>query len=83
MKKILLRCFVVVVFLTNVFMTCSKMEETILKDNKTKVMKHNYIIVNSVDNTPVEVEVSYSVYRIGNSENIVKTERKTTPFILG
>lgn len=83
MKKILLICFVAVVFLTNVFMTCSKMEETILKDNKTKVMKHNYIIINSVDNTPVEVEVSYSVYRTGNSENIVKTERKTTPFILG
>ncbi len=47
------------------------------------MLKHNYIVVNSVDNSPAEVEVSYSVFINGNAENIVKTERKTTPFIIG
>ena len=64
-------------------MTCSKPEIETATSNKTKVLKHNYIVVNSVDNSPAEVEVSYSVFINRNAENIVKTEHKTTPFIIG
>ena len=83
MKNLFLKTLVLFTFLTNVFMTCSKPEIEIATSNKTKVLKHNYIVVNSVDNSPAEVEVSYSVFINGNAENIVKTERKTTPFIIG
>ena len=82
MKNLFLKILVLFTFLTNVFMTCSKPEIEIATSNKTKVLKHNYIVVNSVDNSPAEVEVSYSVFIKGNAENIVKTERKTTPFII-
>ncbi|WP_172919942.1 hypothetical protein, partial [Capnocytophaga canis] len=51
--------------------------------NKSKTLKHNYIVLASVDGSAVEVEVSYSVFVAGNSENIVKTETLTTPFIIG
>ena len=83
MKNLFLKTLVLFTFLTNVFMICSKPEIEIATSNKTKVLKHNYIVVNSVDNSPAEVEVSYSVFINGNAENIVKTERKTTPFIIG
>ena len=83
MKNLFLKTLVLFTFLTNVFMTCSKPEIETATSNKTKVLKHNYIVVNSVDNSPAEVEVSYSVFINGNAENIVKTERKTTPFIIG
>ncbi|WP_314299474.1 hypothetical protein [Capnocytophaga sputigena] len=62
---------------------CTKIEEEVIENIKTNSLKHNYIVVNSVDNSPAEVEVSYSVFVEGNTENIVKTERKTTPFIIG
>ena len=83
MKNLFLKTLVLFTFLTNVFMTCSKPEIETATSNKSKVLKHNYIVVNSVDNSPAEVEVSYSVFINGNAENIVKTERKTTPFIIG
>ena len=83
MKNLFLKTLVLFTFLTNVFMTCSKPEIETATSNKTKVLKHNYIVVNSVDNSPAEVEVSYSVFINGNAENIVKTERKITPFIIG
>ena len=83
MKNLFLKTLVLFTFLTNVFMTCSKPEIETATSNKTKVLKHNYIVVNSVDNSPAEVEVSYSVFINGNAENIVKTEHKTTPFIIG
>ena len=83
MKNLFLKTLVLFTFLTNIFMTCSKPEIETATSNKTKVLKHNYIVVNSVDNSPAEVEVSYSVFINGNAENIVKTERKTTPFIIG
>ena len=83
MKNLFLKTLVLFTFLTNVFMTCSKPEIETATSNKSKVLKHNYIVVNSLDNSPAEVEVSYSVFINGNAENIVKTERKTTPFIIG
>ena len=83
MKNLFLKTLVLFTFLTNIFMTCSKPEIETATSNKTKVLKHNYIVVNSVDNSPAEVEVSYSVFINRNAENIVKTEHKTTPFIIG
>ena len=83
MKNLFLKTLVLFTFLTNVFMTCSKPEIETATSNKSKVLKHNYIVVNSVDNSPAEVEVSYSVFISRNTKNIVKTERKTTPFIIG
>ena len=62
---------------------CTKTEEEVIENIKTNSLKHNYIVVNSVDNSPAEVEVSYSVFISGNTKNIVKTERMTTPFIIG
>ena len=62
---------------------CTKTEEEVIENIKTNSLKHNYIVVNSVDNSPAEVEVSYSVFISRNTKNIVKTERKTTPFIIG
>lgn len=83
MKKISLKIFVSIVFLTNTFMKCHPTEEDVLAEKKNKVVQHNYVLVNSVDNSPAEVEVSYSVWIAGNDENIVKTEHKTTPFVIG
>ena len=62
---------------------CNKPPELEVKATKEKVFNHNYIVINSVDNSPVEVEVSYSVFVRGNTDNTIKTERKTTPFVLG
>lgn len=63
-------------------MRCTKLE---YEEGGTKetFFKHNYILVNSKNNTPAQVEVSYSIFVAGNAENIVKTETLTTPFVFG
>ena len=83
MKKFFVKVFLIFSILISFQLKCTKPEIETATSNKTKVLKHNYIVVNSVDNSPAEVEVSYSVFINGNAENIVKTERKTTPFIIG
>ena len=83
MKKFIVKVFLVFSILVSFQLKCTKIEEEVIENIKTNSLKHNYIIVNSVDNSPAEVEVSYSVFVEGNTENIVKTERKTTPFIIG
>ena len=83
MKKFIVKVFLIFSILISFQLKCTKPEIETAASNKTKVLKHNYIVVNSVDNSPAEVEVSYSVFINGNAENIVKTERKTTPFIIG
>ena len=83
MKKFFVKVFIIFSILISFQLKCTKPEIETATSNKTKVLKHNYIVVNSVDNSPAEVEVSYSVFINGNAENIVKTERKTTPFIIG
>ena len=83
MKKFFVKVFLIFSILISFQLKCTKPEIETAASNKTKVLKHNYIVVNSVDNSPAEVEVSYSVFINGNAENIVKTERKTTPFIIG
>ena len=83
MKKFFAKVFLIFSILISFQLKCPKPEIETPTSNKTKVLKHNYIVVNSVDNSPAEVEVSYSVFINGNAENIVKTERKTTPFIIG
>ena len=83
MKKFFVKVFIIFSILISFQLKCTKPEIETAASNKTKVLKHNYIVVNSVDNSPAEVEVSYSVFINGNAENIVKTERKTTPFIIG
>ena len=83
MKKFFVKVFLIFSILISFQLKCTKPEIETATSNKTKVLKHNYIVVNSVDNSSAEVEVSYSVFINGNAENIVKTERKTTPFIIG
>ena len=83
MKHILLKIFGILAALLNICGMCSKPPEMEVKATKEKVFNHNYVVINSVDNSPVEVEVSYSIFVRGNSDNIIKTERKTTPFVLG
>jgi len=83
MKKFIVKVFLVFSVFISFQLKCTKIEEEVIENIKTNSLKHNYIVVNSVDNSPAEVEVSYSVFVEGNTENIVKTERKTTPFIIG
>ena len=83
MKKFIVKVFLVFSILISFQLKCTKIEEEVIENIKTNSLKHNYIVVNSVDNSPAEVEVSYSVFVEGNTENIVKTERKITPFIIG
>ena len=83
MKKFIVKVFLVFSIFISFQLKCTKIEEEVIENIKTNSLKHNYIVVNSVDNSPAEVEVSYSVFVEGNTENIVKTERKTTPFIIG
>ena len=83
MKKFFVKVFLVFSILVSFQLKCTKIEEEVIENIKTNSLKHNYIVVNSVDNSPAEVEVSYSVFVEGNTENIVKTERKITPFIIG
>ena len=83
MKKFVVKVFLIFSILISFQLKCTKIEEEVIENIKTNSLKHNYIVVNSVDNSPAEVEVSYSVFINGNAENIVKTERKTTPFIIG
>ena len=83
MKKFFVKVCIIFSILISFQLKCTKPEIETAASNKTKVLKHNYIVVNSVDNSPAEVEVSYSVFINGNAENIVKTERKTTPFSIG
>ena len=83
MKKFIVKVFLVFSILVSFQLKCTKTEEEVIENIKTNSLKHNYIVVNSVDNSPAEVEVSYSVFVEGNTENIVKTECKITPFIIG
>lgn len=83
MKKIMSKLFVLLVISLNLQMRCTKPKMEEEYPNKTKTLKHNYIAVNSVDGSPAQVEVSYSVFVAGNTENIVKTEVLTTPFVIG
>ena len=83
MKKFFVKVFLIFSILISFQLKCTKIEEEVIENIKTNSLKHNYIVVNSVDNSPAEVEVSYSVFVEGNTENIVKTEHKITPFIIG
>ncbi|EKY23139.1 hypothetical protein, partial [Capnocytophaga sp. oral taxon 326] len=83
MKKFIVKVFLVFSIFISFQLKCTKTEEEVIENIKTNSLKHNYIVVNSVDNSPAEVEVSYSVFISGNTKNIVKTERMTTPFIIG
>ena len=83
MKKFIVKVFLVFSVFISFQLKCTKIEEEVIENIKMNSLKHNYIVVNSVDNSPAEVEVSYSVFVEGNTENIVKTERKITPFIIG
>ena len=60
MKHILLKIFGILAALLNICGMCNKPPEMEVKATKEKVFNHNYVVINSVDNSPVEVEVSYS-----------------------
>ncbi len=83
MEKYIIKILLVVGIFISFQGSCTKPEIIIETPNKAKILKHNYIIVNSVDGSPCEIEVSYSVFLSGNFENIVKTKNLTTPFIIG
>ncbi|ATA75467.1 hypothetical protein [Capnocytophaga sp. H2931] len=83
MKKIIVKFLLLLSIFVSFQGSCSKVGLEVETSNKSKTLKHNYIVLASVDGSAVEVEVSYSVFVAGNSENIVKTETLTTPFIIG
>ncbi|MFJ1261472.1 hypothetical protein ACILDS_02075 [Capnocytophaga canis] len=83
MKKIIVKFLLLLSIFVSFQGSCSKVGLEVETSNKSKTLKHNYIVLASVDGSAVEVEVSYSVFVAGNSENIVKTETLTTPFVIG
>lgn len=83
MKEYVSKFLLIIAILFSFQGTCTKPEIEIAGANKTKLLKHNYIIVNTVNNTPVDVEVNYSVYDVDSGKNIVKTQTLITPFLIG
>ncbi|MDO5105503.1 hypothetical protein [Capnocytophaga sp.] len=82
MKRYIIKLLLIIGIFISFQGSCTKPEIERVTE-KTKTLKHNYIIINSVDGSPAEVEISYSVFVVGNTENIVKTETLTTPFVIG
>lgn len=82
MKTYFKRLFIFTAIIFSFQVDCIK-EDEVYTEHKRALLQHNYLIVNTIDGTPAEVEVSYSVYIAGNKENTVITERKTTPFVIG
>ena len=82
MKTYFKRLFIFAAIIFSFQVDCIK-EDEVYTEHKRALLQHNYLFVNTIDGTPVEVEVSYSVYVAGNTENTVRTERKTTPFVIG
>lgn len=82
MKKYIIKTLLIIGIFISFQGSCTKPEADTITE-KTKILKHNFLVINSVDNTPAQVEVSYSVFIVGNTENIVKTETLITPFIIG
>lgn len=60
---------------------CIKLSPELVKKYKD-TLEWNYIIVGSSKNTPVTVDVEYSI-AINDSENIVEKKQLTTPFLIG
>ena len=82
MKTYFKRLFIFTAIIFSFQFHCEKQDD-FQTEKKQALLQHNYLIVNTTDGTPAEVEVSYSVYIAGNKENTVITERKTTPFVIG
>ena len=53
MKHILLKIFGILAALLNICGMCNKPPEMEVKATKEKVFNHNYVVINSVDNSPV------------------------------
>lgn len=83
MKKILLHFGV----LTGVFLSlqwsCEKDDDETIIETKSKLFEHNYVLVNTLDGSAAQVEVSYSVYSNLLGGNIVKIQTLSTPFVIG
>lgn len=81
MKKIFSLQLYVWLFLTILFSQCTKvdLEEGV---RKTTILRHNYIAITTKDDVPGEVEVRYSILG-NNGQNEVKTERLSTPCVIG
>jgi len=81
MKKIYSLQLYVWLFLTILFSQCTKvdLEEGV---RKTTILRHNYIAITTKDDIPGEVEVHYSILG-NNGQNEVKTERLSTPCVIG
>ena len=82
MKTYFKRLFIFTAIIFSFQVDCVK-EDEVYTEHKRALLQHNYLIVNTTEGTPAEVEVSYAVYIAGNKENTVITERKTTPFVIG
>ena len=81
MKKMYSLQLYIWLFLTILFSQCTKvdLEEGV---HKTTILRHNYIAITTKDDIPGEVEVHYSILG-NNGQNEVKTERLSTPCVIG
>ena len=81
MKKNVSLQLCVCFFLTILFSQCTKvdLEEGV---SKRMILQHNYLAITTKDDLPGEVEVQYSILG-NNGHNEVKTERLSTPCVIG
>ena len=81
MKKNISLQLCVWIFLTILFSQCTKvdLEEGV---SKRMILQHNYLAITTKDDLPGEVEIQYSILG-NNGQNEVKTERLSTPCVIG
>ena len=84
MKKTIRNLLIFSAVMLSFQFSCHREEDDITTIvGKTKIQKHNYVIVTTDDGSPAEVEVSYATFTTGNAENTPKNNRLTTPFVIG
>lgn len=83
MKKVLLHFAVLTAVFLSLQWSCNKEDDETILETKSKLFAHNYVLVNTLDGSPAQVEVSYSVYTNLSGGNIVKKETLNTPFVIG
>ncbi|MGP1538816.1 hypothetical protein [Bacteroides pyogenes] len=82
MKKTFFLQLCALCFLSILLSMCTKVDVEDTGVSKTMSLRHNYMAITTKGNAPAEVEVRYSV--LGrNGCNEVKTERLSTPCLIG
>ena len=82
MKKVFFLQLCVLLFLIIFFSQCTKVDMEDVRVRKTTVLQHNYIAITTKDNIHGKVEVHYSILG-NNGQNEVRTERLSTPCVIG